>query len=194
MNSYYVLLKDKVYLMLLAFYNNKKMPTYEQLGQEIGLSRQTVSSRIKKLINDNIIIQDEKKIIVVANPLNIDIDILKNYLLEHNDDFNAIELNKVLFNVNNVPKNQIGKTLQMARGTIYKKQRQVVYGIVDDKGVLKYVGTTDYFNERMSQHIKKKPFLTQNNFIILADNVGNNKYDIENLFITILKPEWNTEF
>ena len=54
MNSYYVLLKDKVYLMLLAFYNNKKMPTYEQLGQEIGLSRQTVSSRIKKLINDNI--------------------------------------------------------------------------------------------------------------------------------------------
>lgn len=33
MNSNYILLKDKVYLMLLAFYNNKRMPTYEKLGQ-----------------------------------------------------------------------------------------------------------------------------------------------------------------
>ena len=193
MNSNYILLKDKVYLMLLAFYNNKRMPTYEKLGQQIGLSRQTVSARIKKLIEEKIVIQDEEKIIMVNNPLNIDVDLLKDYLLEHNDDFNAIELNKILFEVN-MSKKEIGKQLQMSRGTTYKKRRQVVYGITDNEGVLKYVGVTDYYDERVRQHIKKRPYLNQKNFIILLDDVGNSKYDIENILITMLKPEWNTQF
>lgn len=130
---------------------------------------------------------------MVNNPLNIDVDLLKDYLLEHNDDFNAIELNKILFEVN-MSKKEIGKQLQMSRGTTYKKRRQVVYGITDNEGVLKYVGVTDYYDERVRQHIKKRPYLNQKNFIILLDDVGNSKYDIENILITMLKPEWNTQF
>ena len=48
------LLKDNVYLTLLAFYRNQKMPSYSELGRKIGLTRQTVSTRVKKLIQDKI--------------------------------------------------------------------------------------------------------------------------------------------
>ena len=53
------LLKDNVYLTLLAFYRNQKMPSYSELGRKIGLTRQTVSTRVKKLIQDKIIELDE---------------------------------------------------------------------------------------------------------------------------------------
>ena len=74
------IIKNRVYLWLLAFYNTKIMPSYSTLSQELEISRQTVSVKIKELIDKElIIIQDDKKLIV-NNPYNINIFILQKYL------------------------------------------------------------------------------------------------------------------
>ena len=74
------IIKNRVYLWLLAFYNTKIMPSYSALSQELEISRQTVSVKIKELIDKElIIIQDDKKLIV-NNPYNINIFILQKYL------------------------------------------------------------------------------------------------------------------
>ena len=52
----YSLLKNRLYLTLLAFYDGQELPSYVQLGKENGISRQTASARVKTLIKDNLII------------------------------------------------------------------------------------------------------------------------------------------
>ena len=48
---------DKVYLLLRDKYNGKPMPTAIRLAEETGLSRQTVSRRIKKLMESNSVME-----------------------------------------------------------------------------------------------------------------------------------------
>lgn len=50
---------DKVYLILRDKYNGKPMPTSVKLAEETGLSRQTVSRRLKKLIESKSIMEKD---------------------------------------------------------------------------------------------------------------------------------------
>lgn len=55
---------DKVYLLLRDKYNGKRMPTSVKMAEETGLSRQTVSRRLKKLIESKSIIEKDGLIFI----------------------------------------------------------------------------------------------------------------------------------
>ena len=65
-----------------------------------------------------------------------------------------------------------------------------IYGIVID-GVLEYVGSTNNLELRKKQHISRRPFLKDENFIILKKLSSQDKLDEEKLNIKLYNPEWN---
>ena len=187
------LLKDNVYLTLLAFYRNQKMPSYSELGRKIGLTRQTVSTRVKKLIQDKIIELDEDNNVIVLEEIDVDKDLLRQILTE-TPNINVVDLN---FRLNGQLKEvdsvyDLSDLIDVPTSTIYanKNSECVVYGIVSE-GVVKYVGSTKHYQERIKEHILKRPFLTSNNFIILKRVELNERFSYEGVLIKILKPEWN---
>ena len=60
----YSLLKNKIYLTLLAYYDQKKMPSYVELGEKVGISRQTASTKTKELFDKGLIEKIDNKIVV----------------------------------------------------------------------------------------------------------------------------------
>lgn len=187
------LLKDNVYLTLLAFYRNQKMPSYSELGRKIGLTRQTVSTRVKKLIQDKIIELDEDNNVIVLEEIDVDKDLLRQILTE-TPNIDVVDLN---FRLNGELKEvdsvyDLSDLIDVPTSTIYanKNSECVVYGIVSE-GVVKYVGSTKHYQERIKEHILKRPFLTSNNFIILKRVELNERFSYEGVLIKILKPEWN---
>lgn len=68
----YSLLKNKLYLYLLANYNGAIKPSFVELSKKLDMTRQTISTHYKKLVNDGLILEEDKKI-TVTNPLNISI-------------------------------------------------------------------------------------------------------------------------
>lgn len=184
------LLKDRVYLTLLAFYNYNKIDSYEKLGQKCGISRQTASKKVKQLIDKELVSIDEKKCIVVKNELDIDVWLLQKIL---NDDpnINAIKLKEKLFSIKeNIT--DIAGEFNISRGTVYHclDQNMVVYGIISE-GIIKYIGSTKNYETRMKQHILKRPFLTPSNFVILRQITENDRFTLERELIHIIQPEWN---
>ena len=187
------LLKDNVYLTLLAFYRNQKMPSYSELGRKIGLTRQTVSTRVKKLIQDKIIELDEDNNVIILEEIDVDKDLLCQILTE-TPNIDVVDLN---FRLNGQLKEvdsvyDLSDLIDVPTSTIYanKNSECVVYGIVSE-GVVKYVGSTKHYQERIKEHILKRPFLTSNNFIILKRVELNERFSYEGVLIKILKPEWN---
>ena len=187
------LLKDNVYLTLLAFYRNQKMPSYSELGRKIGLTRQTVSTRVKKLIQDKIIELDENNNVIILEEIDVDKDLLRQILTE-TPNIDVVDLN---FRLNGQLKEvdsvyDLSDLIDVPTSTIYanKNSECVVYGIVSE-GVVKYVGSTKHYQERIKEHILKRPFLTSNNFIILKRVELNERFSYEGVLIKILKPEWN---
>ena len=187
------LLKDNVYLTLLAFYRNQKMPSYSELGRKIGLTRQTVSTRVKKLIQDKIIELDEDNNVIVLEEIDVDKDLLRQILTE-TPNIDVVDLN---FRLNGQLKEvdsvyDLSDLIDVPTSTIYanKNSECVVYGIVSE-GVVKYVGSTKHYQERIKEHILKRPFLTSNNFIILKRVGLNERFSYEGVLIKILKPQWH---
>lgn len=67
----------------------------------------------------------------------------------------------------------------------------VVYGIVSE-GKIKYVGTSNNFQDRINKHINKRPFLEKKDFVILKEvNFNQNRFNYELELIHLLQPEWN---
>lgn len=109
------------------------------------------------------------------------------------NNFDSVQLRYVLSNNNNaaITKTQLAKELDISRASLYLDNHTVVYGI-QSEGKIKYIGTTSHYEDRIAQHIKKRPFLTPSNFLILVEDIGNNnKFNIELNLIHLLKPEWN---
>lgn len=183
----YSLLKNKVYLTLLAYYDQKKMPSYVELGEKVGISRQTASTRTKELFDEGLIEKSDNKI-VVQNKLNIDMLLLKSYL--DNNRFDPVELKQLLFEDSEQTKTDLAKELGVSRASIYLDQHTVIYAICSE-GKIKYIGTTTHYEDRINQHIKKRPFLTPSNFIVLVDNILGTGYRTELELIHLLQPEWN---
>lgn len=62
----------------------------------------------------------------------------------------------------------------------------IVYGIIHE-GKLKYIGSTKNFPLRI---IKKRPFLTKDNFIIIKGVPFNTQFNVELDLIHYLQPEY----
>ena len=188
----YSLLKNKIYLTLLAYYNNEKIPSFVKLGNKVGVTRQTASSRVKELTTSKLVVVDDNNNIFVENPLNIDVKKLRCYL-DATTDFDPVELKILLFpplEGEEVIKTKLAQDLGISRASLYLDKHSVVYAICSE-GRIKYIGTTKHYEDRIAQHIKNRPFLTPANFIILVDDVSKNGFNIELDLIHLLKPEWN---
>lgn len=185
------LLKNNVYLTLLAFYNGKKMPNYIELGNQSKVTRQTASKKVKELLEEGIIKIEANNILYVDNIMNIDVNLLSN-ILTNNPNINILELKEQLFGESTKDIVDLAEELNISRSSVYhyKNSKIVVYGIVSE-GVIKYIGSTKCYEERIKQHILKRPFLTQSNFIILKEIVEDDRFCQEKELIHIIQPEWN---
>lgn len=188
----YSLLKNKVYLYLLAFYNNKKKPSYSEISQNIDICRQTVSKKMQELINNGIVVITEDDNIQVDNVLQIDVNELKKLLEQR--IYNPTKIAQLLLlKDENLTNDKLAETCGVSRASFYNNQHAngtFIYGIVSE-GQLKYIGSTDNMVERIKQHIKNRPFLKPDNFIILKQIFSTGRYSDEIELIHILQPEWN---
>lgn len=190
----YELLKNKVYLYLLAFYDDEIVPSSVALAKNIGISRQTASKKMKDLQEEGLIVIEDK-IIQVDNVFNIDIKKLRD-ILNNNPNYTLQTLVNELIAVEDskwsprkisVYCNVSEKHLEQEEN---KDDKCIIYGIMSE-GVIKYVGSTDNFTERKDQHIRKRPFLNYNSFIVLKEVSPSERFQVEKEMIQTLKPEWN---
>lgn len=186
------MLKNKPYLFLLAYYNEEKMPSYQTLGEKIGMSRQTVSKKIKELENDKYIEIDNEGYVFVDNSLNILEDELR-IILEKNN-YKIEDIVKLVEDSEKYTKTELARKLHMSRMALYQEETKpdfcVVYGIISE-GILKYIGSSDRYDERIKEHILKRPFLTRDNFCVLQMCSSKDMLNIEKRLIKTLQPEWN---
>lgn len=199
MNEEYIyLLKDKIYLYLLAFYNLHTKPTYIQLAEELKITRQTVSAKFKNLLDAKIIkIKKEngKQLLFIENPLNLKENKLQKYFIENNNDIINFKdfINKMCdeLSILELDVQKLIDQLHISKSTYYENKENIVYGIIYNHE-LKYVGKTCNYERRVREHIKTRPFLTEENFIVLLKTKSINPNKVEKYLIEILNPEWNT--
>lgn len=187
------LIKNKVYLYLLAFYDSCPLPPSTVLAKQIGITRQTVSKKYKELKDTGIITITPSKTIIVKNEYNIDKNVLKNFL-QNNSNYTYETLLSILslpFNNRKEIEEKYGISVKTLKNEETKDNNFCyIYGIVTD-GVLEYVGSTNNFEVRKKQHILRRPFLKDENFIILKKLSSQDKLDEEKLNIKLYNPEWN---
>lgn len=183
------LIKNKVYLYLLAFYDGCPLPPSTVLAKQIGITRQTVSKKYKELQENGIISITPSETIIIKNEYNIDKNILKTFL-QNNSNYTYESLLFVL----NLPFNS-RKEIEEKYGvssvkTLKNEETKdsnfcYIYGIAVN-GELEYVGSTNNFEIRKKQHILRRPFLKDENFIILKKLSFQDKLNIK-----LYNPEWN---
>ena len=187
------LIKNKVYLYLLAFYDGCPLPPSTVLAKQIGITRQTVSKKYKELKDTEIITITPSETIVVKNEYNIDKNVLKNFL-QNNSNYSYESLLSILklpFNNRKEIEEKYGISVKTLKNEETKDDNFCyIYGIVIN-GVLEYVGSTNNLELRKKQHILRRPFLKDENFIILKKLSSQNKLDEEKLNIKLYNPEWN---
>lgn len=187
------LIKNKVYLYLLAFYDGCPLPPSTVLAKQIGITRQTVSKKYKELKDMEIITITPSETIIIKNEYNIDKNILKNFL-QNNSNYTY----EALLSILNLPFNnrkEIEERYGISVKTLKNEETKdnnfcYIYGIVIN-GELEYVGSTNNLELRKKQHILRRPFLKDENFIILKKLSSQDKLDEEKLNIKLYNPEWN---
>ena len=187
------LIKNKVYLYLLAFYDGCPLPPSTVLAKQIGITRQTVSKKYKELKDTEIITITPSETIVVKNEYNIDKNVLKNFL-QNNSNYSyeaLLSILKLTFNNRKEIEERYGISVKTLKNEETKDDNFCyIYGIVIN-GVLEYVGSTNNLELRKKQHILRRPFLKDENFIILKKLSSQDKLDEEKLNIKLYNPEWN---
>ena len=187
------LIKNKVYLYLLAFYDGCPLPPSTVLAKQIGITRQTVSKKYKELKDTEIITITPSETIVVKNEYNIDKNVLKNFL-QNNSNYSyeaLLSILKLPFNNRKEIEERYGISVKTLKNEETKDDNFCyIYGIVIN-GVLEYVGSTNNLELRKKQHILRRPFLKDENFIILKKLSSQDKLDEEKLNIKLYNPEWN---
>ena len=169
------IIKNKVYLFLLAFYDENRLPSYVDLSEEIGLSRQTISTKIKELKEEGYIFVDEDGILSVYNPLDISKKLLRKVLRTGSYKLKDIR--------------------DLANGFRVKAIDEVwdwgtVYGIEYDRK-LRLIGVTRDYETRIEEHCKQWAFLERDNFIVLKEGTLDEILGLERKLVDTLKPEWN---
>lgn len=192
----YTLLKNKVYLYLLAYYDDELMPSAVKLANEIGITRQTVSKKIKELKEEGYIVVEDK-IVQVDNAYQLDKVKLKAFLRDCPNYTLELLVNTLLLKEEDLKwsEQKISKKLKVSMKTLENERDKdvincIIYGILSE-GIIKYVGSTDNFELRKEQHMRKRPFLNVNSFVILKEVPLKDKLKVEKEFIKAFDPEWN---
>lgn len=187
------LIKNKVYLYLLAFYDSCPLPPSTVLAKQIGITRQTVSKKYKELQENGILSFTKDNCIIMKNEYNINTTILKSFL-QNNSNYTYESLLEAIGLMLNTRKD-IERTYGISVRTLKTDETKnngycYIYGIIVN-GELEYVGSTNNFELRKKQHILRRPFLKDENFIILKKLSFQDKLDEEKLNIKLYNPEWN---
>lgn len=161
---------DIVYITLLE-YNEERMPSYVKLAEDTGLSRQTVSRRVARLIEEGVLTVEDNIVFIE-----------KEFNTEPSGARKKLEKDKFSTEAEIARLEKIEQLLM--------PQSPVIYAIVFD-GVVKYVGVTKHFSARKGQHMRKRPFLQDSNFIILKYCGLGPSFEHERQLIKLLQPEWN---
>lgn len=178
----YSLLKNKLYLYLLANYNGAVKPSFVELSKKLDMTRQTISIHYKKLVSDGVVLEDGKKI-TVTNPLNISIVELRQAL--DSGVFDEKKFKQMILYQN------ARRAYIIEDSSEFTPAGTIVYGIMSE-GKIKYVGSSKNFYERIKQHIRKRPFLEEKDFVILKEvPYDQNRFNYELELIHLLQPEWN---
>lgn len=187
------LIKNKVYLYLLAFYDSCPLPPSTVLAKQIGITRQTVSKKYKELQENGILSFTKDNCIIMKNEYNINTITLKNFL-QNNSNYTYESLLEAIGLMLDTRKD-IERTYGISVRTLKTDETKdneycYIYGIIVN-GELEYVGSTNNFELRKKQHILRRPFLKDENFIILKKLSFQDKLDEEKLNIKLYNPEWN---
>ena len=205
----YSYLRDRLYLVLLYRYNEKKLPSFSALAEEWGFSRQTVAKRFKML-------EEEEIAVPIGGRKYTFVDFLEE------EDITREEVKELLRK--NYTDNQLGMILlskirpetyedevhimlDIGASTLDKKFRKdlfvdreippeteedktthTIYGIIYGNRI-KYVGYTDDYVKTIERLLKQYQELHRDSFLVLRQCGGERA--LYKSFVTLIKPEFN---
>lgn len=185
------LIKNKVYLYLLAFYDGCPLPPSTVLAKQIGITRQTVSKKYKELQENGILSFTKDKYIIIKNEYNINTIALKTFL-QNNSNYtyeSLLEATGLMLDTRKDIERTYGISVKTLKTDETKDNEYCYIYCIIVNGELEYIGSTNNFEFRKKQHILRRPFLKDENFIILKKLSFQDKLDEEKLNIKLYNPE-----
>ena len=205
----YSYLRDRIYLFLLCYYNEKELPTYVKLARKCGYSRQTISKKIKELQDAEIMIpMDDGKYLFVDFLEEEDIE--KEEVMQLlKEPYNNNELGMILLSMirpettaeevhilldvhENTLNDEFKNDLFISKKTpqeIVEERKFLIFGI-EYQGKIAYLGATQNYEFKIRSLMKEYPNLKRENFIIMREEV-NNYQCLLRAAISLIKPEFN---
>lgn len=187
------LIKNKVYLYLLAFYDGNPLPPATVLAKQIGITRQTVSKKYKELQESGVLSANDQNLIIIKNEYNIDKETLKNFL-QNNSNYtyeSLLAATGLMLDTRKDIEREYGISVKTLKNEETKDNEFCyIYGIVLN-GELEYVGSTNNLDLRKKQHMARRSFLKDENFIIIKKLPYQDKLEAEKINIKTYNPDWN---
>ena len=205
----YSYLRDRIYLFLLCYYNEKELPTYVKLARKCGYSRQTIAKKIKELQDAEIMVpMDDGKYLFMDFLEEEDIE--KEEVMQLlKEPYNNNELGMILLSMirpettaeevhilldvsENTLNDEFKNDLFISKKTpqeIVEERKFLIFGI-EYQGKIVYLRATQNYEFKIRSLIKEYPNLKRENFIIMREEV-NNYQCLLRAAISLIKPEFN---
>jgi DNA-binding transcriptional ArsR family regulator len=194
------LLTNDLYLYLLVHQHQFEKVNYSELSKVLGKTRQTISKYYQVLLEEEVIEEDDLGFIVVNNLYSLneeELNLIEKTILKYPSNYIAYLICKnrhpdykdsVICNMLDISYKNFGILKQDLE--ISNNMENYVYAIIQDK-VIKYVGSTAHLTSRIESHCRKRPFLREQDFIILEKCNKIMRFDREAFYRQLFKPEWN---
>lgn len=205
----YSYLRDRIYLFLLCYYNEKELPTYVKLARKCGYSRQTIAKKVKELQDAEIMVpMDDGKYLFMDFLEEEDIE--KEEVMQLlKEPYNNNELGMILLSMirpettaeevhilldvsENTLNDEFKNDLFISKKTpqeIVEERKFLIFGI-EYQGKIAYLGATQNYEFKIRSLMKEYPNLKRENFIIMREEV-NNYQCLLRAAISLIKPEFN---
>lgn len=205
----YSYLRDRIYLFLLCNYNEKELPTYSRLARKCGYSRQTISKKVKELLEAEIMVpMDDGKYLFMdfLEEEDIEKEEVVQLLKEpyNNNELGMILLSMIrpettaeevhiLLDVSETTlNNEFKNDLFISKKTpqeIVEERKFIIFGI-HYNGRIVYLGATQNYEFKIRSLMKEYPELKREHFVIMRDEV-NNYQCVLRAAISLIKPKFN---
>lgn len=205
----YSYLRDRIYLFLLCYYNEKELPTYVKLARKCGYSRQTIAKKVKELQDAEIMVpMDDGKYLFMDFLEEEDIE--KEEVMQLlKEPYNNNELGMILLSMirpettaeevhilldvsEHTLNDEFKNDLFISKKTpqeIVEERKFLIFGI-EYQGKIAYLGATQNYEFKIRSLIKEYPNLKRENFIIMREEI-NNYQCLLRAAISLIKPEFN---
>lgn len=204
----YSYLTDRIYLMLLYKYNERKLPSFEALGRECGCTRQTVAKKLKELEENDIAILMRPRFYTFVDYLEEE-DIEREEVLELlHKNYSDIQLGMILLSkirpetyaeevylqlgvarssIDNSFRNDLFISKELPPEPISGPKIYTIYGIIYESEI-KYIGVTNTYGDTIQRIMDKYKLLKRENFIIFKRS---RQYKgIVKVLASIIRPEY----